>query len=256
MEPWAIAVLSFVALIAALFGVVTGGNSLLTVPVMLSFGMEPRRAIATNMFAVTFLALSGTVRFARAPSVRWRWDVIVPLGLLTLGTSWWGAHLVAQFSERTVRGVVAASLVAMLAVMAARPKLGEGAARKVSRMRFVVGIAVGALLGIYGGLFSGGYTTLLTILCVGLLGTSLLEAVGLTKPINFLSSAIASAEFARLGLIDLRVGLPMAAAMTLGAWVGAHFAATHGHRWVRAVFLAGLALLAVKLLYDVVRASV
>jgi uncharacterized membrane protein YfcA len=250
MEPWAIAVLSAVAFVAALIGVVTGGNSLLTVPVMLSLGMEPRRAIATNMFAVTFLALSASVRFARAKAVRARWDVIVPLGVLTLFTSWWGAHLVSSLPERAVRGIVAGSLVIMVVVMAARPRLGEHGAHEVSGARFGAGITIGAVLGIYGGLFSGGYTTLLTFTCIGLLGTSLVEAVGLTKPVNFVSSAIASLEFARLGLIDYRVGVPMAAAMTVGAWVGAHLAVTRGQGWVRAVFLSGVALLAAKLLWD------
>ncbi len=251
MEPWALAVLVGVAFVAALIGVVTGGNSLLVVPVMLSLGMEPRRAVATNMFAVTFLALSGGVRFARSP-VRARWDVIVPLGVLTLATSWWGAHLVSSLPERSVRGVVAGSMAAMIVFFVAHPRLGEAAARTVSRARFVVGIALGAVLGVYGGLFSGGYTTLLTFTCVALCGVSLLEAVGLTKTVNFLSSAIASVEFARLGLIEYRVALPMAAAMTAGAWLGAA-AATRWQRIVRPVFLAGVALLALKLLVDAVR---
>jgi uncharacterized protein len=253
LAPWAIGVMCAVAFVAALIGVVTGGNSLLTVPVLLSLGMEPRRAIASNMFAVTFLALSGGVRFARSKSVRVRWDVIAPLAAVTLVTSWWGAHVVAALPERTVRAVVAGSLAAMLAVMVARPRFGDGPAAEVSRLRFAAGVLVGAALGVYGGLFSGGYTTLLTFTCVGLMGASLVEAVGLTKAVNFVSSAIASLEFARVGLIDYRVALPMAAFATAGAWLGAHVAATRGHRFIRAVFLAGVAALGLKLLVDVAR---
>jgi uncharacterized membrane protein YfcA len=37
--------------------VITGSTSLITVPVLLDFGMEPRAALATNMFALTFLSL-------------------------------------------------------------------------------------------------------------------------------------------------------------------------------------------------------
>jgi di/tricarboxylate transporter len=48
-------------LVAAFFftagiSVVTGGTSLLTVPVMLSFGVDPRVAVATNMVALIFLS--------------------------------------------------------------------------------------------------------------------------------------------------------------------------------------------------------
>jgi uncharacterized protein len=60
----------FLCLIATFFftaaiSVVTGGTSLLTVPVMLSFGFEPHVAVATNMLALIFLSLGGTLPFLR-----------------------------------------------------------------------------------------------------------------------------------------------------------------------------------------------
>ena len=53
VEVIALIVIFFVT---SVVGVVTGGNSLITVPVMLSFGIEPCTAVATNMFALTFLS--------------------------------------------------------------------------------------------------------------------------------------------------------------------------------------------------------
>jgi hypothetical protein len=200
------------------------------------------------MFACTFLALSGALRFARRDAPRLRWDVIAPLALLTLGSSWWGARLAVSLDQRLLRAIVAGSLVAVGAVVALRPALGESPARAVSRLRFAIGIAVGGALGVYGGLFSGGYTTLLTIACVALCGTGLLEAVALTKLVNFVSSGIASVEFARQGVIDWPLAVAMAAAMAAGAWAGAHLALKRGFRWVRAVFLVTVAGLAAKLL--------
>jgi uncharacterized membrane protein YfcA len=246
-----IAILSLVALAAAVVGVVTGGNSLVTVPVMLSLGMSPRVAVGTNMFAVTFLALSGAVRFARNQRVRW--DVTWPLVAITLVTSYIGARLLASLSERGVQIAVAASLGTMVVVMLANPRFGEAGARVVSRRRAALGYLVAAVLGVYGGFYSGGYTTLLTFAVVGLLGTSLVEAVGLTKVVNFASSAIACVAFARAGLIDLRVAAPMSVAMIVGAWAGASLATRFGHRYVRALFLGSLLLLGVKLVLDLLR---
>jgi uncharacterized membrane protein YfcA len=48
----------------AAISVVTGGTSLLTVPVMLSFGFEPHVAVATNMLALIFLSLGGTLPYS------------------------------------------------------------------------------------------------------------------------------------------------------------------------------------------------
>ena len=61
-------VYELVALIVIFFltsviGVVTGSNSLITVPAMLAFGIEPRVALATNMFGLMFMSLGGMLPF-------------------------------------------------------------------------------------------------------------------------------------------------------------------------------------------------
>jgi uncharacterized membrane protein YfcA len=45
--------------------VITGSTSLITVPVMFQFGIEPRTAVATNMFALVFLSIGGSLPFLR-----------------------------------------------------------------------------------------------------------------------------------------------------------------------------------------------
>jgi uncharacterized membrane protein YfcA len=40
--------------------VVTGSTSLITVPVMFQFDIDPRTAVATNMFALTFMSVGGS----------------------------------------------------------------------------------------------------------------------------------------------------------------------------------------------------
>jgi uncharacterized membrane protein YfcA len=49
------------------------------------------------------------------------------------------------------------------------------------------------------------------------------------------------------GLVDLRVGVPLAAANLVGGWLGAHAALKGGDRFVRLLFLLTVAALAVKL---------
>src|SRR5205823_4941541 len=106
-------------------------------------------------------------------------------------------------------------------------------ATKPSRLRLGVGFVVALVLGIYGGLFSGGYTTLMTALVVATMGVSLMEAVALTKPVNTVSCSAASLVFWLGGLIDLRVGVPLAIANFIGGWLGANIAVQAGERVVR-----------------------
>ena len=54
-----------VFLFTAFISVVTGGTSLITVPVMMQLGVEPHVAVATNMLTPVFLSLGGTVPFLK-----------------------------------------------------------------------------------------------------------------------------------------------------------------------------------------------
>jgi uncharacterized membrane protein YfcA len=51
--------------ITSAVGVVTGSNSLITVPVMFQFGIDPKVAVATNMFGLTFMNVGATIPFVR-----------------------------------------------------------------------------------------------------------------------------------------------------------------------------------------------
>ena len=87
----------------------------------------------------------------------------------------------------------------------------------------------------------------MTVLCTVCFSLTMMESVAVTKPVNLLSCAAACAVFFAGGLIDLRVGLPLAAANLAGGWVGAHAALKGGDRFVRVLFMLTVAGLAIKL---------
>ena len=106
------------------------------------------------------------------------------------------------------------------------------------------------LLGIYGGLFSGGYVTILTAVCVGIYGMRYSEAVASTKLINVFSSGIATIVFMWQGLVDYKLGLILGITMFVGAYAGAHFVTKLNDVWLRRIFLTTVIILAMKTLYD------
>jgi hypothetical protein len=226
-------------------GAITGGNSLVNVPLMIMVGMSPRQAIATNMFAVTFMTLSATERFARAGMLKNRLRLLVPLGAITLFTSALGALIAVKLPEPVVKVVVGVSMAALVVFMALHRGAAPPAATPGRRLAGYLGTT---LLGVYGGFFSGGYTTLMTVLCVLCFSLTMMESVAITKPVNLLSCVAASLVFAAGGLVDLRVGLPLAGANLLGGWLGVHVALKGGDRFVRLLFLLTVAALAAKLL--------
>jgi len=243
MSTSQIVLLTLMMLVTGTVGAITGGNSLINVPLMITVGMSPRQAVATNMFAVTFMTISATMRFARAGMLRGR--LLLPLGIITVFTSAVGALIAVKLPETTVKIVVGISMAALVLFIALHRKAEPP---PPTPRRRLVGYIVATVLGIYGGLFSGGYTTLMTVLCTVCFSLTMMESVAVTKPINLVSCAAASVVFFAGGIIDLRIGLPLAAANLAGGWLGAHAALKGGDKFVRILFLGTVALLAVKLI--------
>ena len=250
MSATQIAVLTAAMLVTAAIGAITGGNSLINVPLMIMVGMSSRAAVATNMFAVLFMTVSSTVRFAREKLISFK--LALPLCAITAVSSAIGAELAVKLPEPIVKTIVGVSMGLLVAFMTLRPG-STARSQSVPPTAAVAGFVLTFLLGIYGGLFSGGYTTLMTFLGVACFGLRMLESVALMKPVNLVSCAAACLIFYSAGLIDFRVGIPLAAANLVGGYLGARLAVRSSERLVRLLFLATVAGLALKLLaYDVV----
>jgi uncharacterized protein len=93
--------------------VVTGSTSLITVPVMLQFDIDPRPALATNMFALTFMSVGGSLPFLRSRDVHLkRLPALIPLTLLG---SLVGALLLLLIPKRSVPLIISSAIIAVAA---------------------------------------------------------------------------------------------------------------------------------------------
>src|SRR5438270_139397 len=148
-----IALLTVVMIVTGAIGAITGGNSLINVPLMIMVGMSSRQAVATNMFAVLFMTASATVRFARDKLISGRF--VLPLCLLTAVSSAFGAELAVKLPEPVVKTIVGVSMALLVLFMAAKPQ-ASARATSISPPAAALGFVLTFVLGIYGGLFSGG----------------------------------------------------------------------------------------------------
>lgn len=238
--------LIFLFFVTSVVGVVTGSNSLITVPVMFQFGIDPKIAVATNMFGLTFMSIGATIPFIRSGTINTK--KLSPLIILTLIGSAIGALLVGYITTQSVKLLVSVAMVAVVIFTFVKRERKEPADEK--RALPIVGYTAAFLLAIYGGLYSGGYITVLTPVLVAFLGMSYGESIGSTKFINFFSSLVATAIFMWQGLVDYRLGAILAVTMFIGAYVGALFTVKLNEIWLKRIFLATVLLLAAKLLYD------
>ena len=243
-------ILTIVFFFTSVVGVVTGSNSLVTVPVMFQFGIDEKVAVATNMFGLTFMAIGGTIPFLRQGSIDAR--KLSPLIFVTLIGSAIGAVLVGLITNQAIKVIVSLAMIAIVIFTLVRRDRGDGdpAVDGLKVSWFVLLLTF--VLAIYGGLYSGGYVTVLTAVLVAFGGLTYSGSIAATKLINVFSSGIATLLFMWQGLVDYKLGIILAIAMFAGAFVGAHYATKLNELWLRRIFLATVFLLAIKTLSDLI----
>ncbi len=228
---------------ASIISVISGSTSLITVPTMLVFGVEPHTAIATNMFGLTLMSLGGTLPFIGKGVIdtqRLPWLV----GLTLVG-SIVGALLVLVIPARSIQWIIpiAMAVVAILSLIKRDAGLVP-AAGEPSQLAVFWGYAATLILGVYGGFFSGGYVTLLTAAYVILFRMTFIQAIATTKLINIFSSMIATFIFANQGIVNYELGWLLGLAMFVGGVIGGRLSLKLSNLWLQRIYLTVIAILA------------
>lgn len=236
--------------LTSIIGVVTGSNSLITVPVMFQFDIRADHAVATNMFGLTFMNVGATIPFLRQGIIDKK--KVTPLVGITLVASALGALLVLLITPANIKLLVSVAMIAVTIFTLLKRDAGVAQIAEVSTRATVLTYILTFALGIYGGLYSGGYVTMLTAVYVAFFGMTFTESVASTKLINIFSSAIATLIFMWQGLVDYKLGFILAVTMFAGAYIGAHTVTKLSDLWLKRIFIGAVLILAGKTLLDFV----
>jgi hypothetical protein len=247
IELWQLPLLFATGLVAGFVDSVAGGGGLITLPALLSCGLDPRHALGTNKFQASFGSGCATWHYARAGTVDLN-DCRRSFALSALGAGL-GTLVVQQLDPTLLRRAIPVLLSVVAIYVLLRPALG--AADRQPRMKrgafdllFVFGI------GFYDGFFGPGSGTFWTMAFVLALGFNLTRATGYTKVVNFASNLTSLAFFLCAGQVFFAAGLAMGVGQLLGARLGARMVVKRGTQFIRPVFITMVLALTAKLLYD------
>jgi len=223
--------------IGASLGVLGGGGTILTLPLLLALGVEAKQAIASSLAVVSATACVAAARHSRAGNVDWR-----AAGLFGPATAV-GGFVAGQAAGRIPAETLLLVFTALMIVAGVSMLLRRPAAVSPSAARPVAlalqGAAIGALTGLVGA--GGGF---LFVPAFALLaGMPMARAIG-TSLVVIAASALA-ALVGHLSHVALRldVVVPLTAAAIAGAWLGARFAGRASETLLRRGF--GFFILAV-----------
>jgi uncharacterized membrane protein YfcA len=214
---------------------IAGGGGLLTVPVLLNFGLPPADALGTNKLQAVFGSASATWHYGRAGLIDFR-NAATGVVFTAIGAAL-GALMVQRFRPDFLRVIIPFLLIAIAAYFLFRPRLGDADARlrmKSAPFHFMFGLP----LGFYDGFFGPGTGSFWAMAYVLLLGFNLKKATAHTKLMNFTSNAAALLMFAVGGKVHLLAGLTMGAGELLGTRLGAKMVIRRGTRFIRPIFIA------------------
>ncbi len=156
--------------VGILLGLLGGGGSILTVPLLVYvLGVEPRTAIAMSLVVVGLTSASGAFFHARAGRVRWRTGFVFGAG--GMAGAFLGGRLNPHLSPDTLlvlfAGVMVAAALAMLRRKDAEPAAPGPQPPGLSTPRVLAqGAAVGGLSGLVGA--GGGFLIVPALMLVGL----------------------------------------------------------------------------------------
>lgn len=226
---------------------IAGGGGLLTLPVLLSLGFEPRYALGTNKLQATCGSGSAAWYYAKAGAVPWK-DCVRGFVLTVIGAAA-GTLVVQRIQPDVLKRMLPVLLTAVAVYVLLKPALGDQEhPARMGRRQFDV--LFGLSLGFYDGFLGPGAGTFWTMAFVLALGFNLVRATAYTKVMNFGSNLASVVFFLATGEVYFAAGLTMGLGQLLGAKVGSGMVMTKGTKLIRPIFLTMVLLLTAKLIYD------
>lgn len=218
--------LIFLALtIGLLLGLLGGGGSILTVPVLVYLvGLEPKSAIATSLMVVGVTSLVAMIHHARARRVCWKTGFV--FGLAGMLGAYGGGRVAAYLPGHLILLLFAVVMLGTALAMM-RGRRGGGAEASVSGLRICPvylpvlvilsdGLLVGAVTGLVG--VGGGFVIVPALNLLG--GLPMHAAVGTSLLVIAMQSFAALAGYSSHVAIDPHLVGIVTGAAVVGALLG------------------------------------
>jgi Predicted permeases len=245
LDPLVLLALMGVGMFAGFVDAIAGGGGMITVPALLSAGVPPVAALATNKMQSVVGTGMAVVTYWRRGFVQL--PALVPAIALTFAGSLTGALLVSSVDTSLLSVAVPVALIAIALYFLFAPRLSD--ADRAARLPFAAFVPVmGFLVGFYDGVFGPGTGSFFTIGFVLLFGLGLTRATGSTKVLNFVSNLAALVVFIPAGHVVWPIAVVMALGQVIGGYLGARTGIRYGARIIRPLVVVVSIALALRLL--------
>ena len=239
--------LFFVAVLAGFIDSIAGGGGLITIPALLSAGISPVQALATNKLQSVGGSFSATLYFIRRRVIDLKAQRFAIFMTFIGAVS--GAMLVQFINPELLKQALPVLTIAIGLYFLLTPSIGA----KDSKQRlgyYTFGVIIGGGIGFYDGVFGPGTGSFFALGYVMLLGYNLSKATAHAKLLNFTSNFGSLLFFILGGQVIWTIGLVMLCGQFIGARLGAGLVLTKGQKLIRPMLVIISFLMSIKLIHD------
>ncbi len=231
---------------------VAGGGGLITLPAYLMAGIPAHLAMGTNKVVNGTGTALASFKYFRGGKILLRPAVISGCGAL-LGAAI-GTRIALLIPENILKIMMLVALPCAAVLLMLKKDFGrdgDAPARAYTPQQEMTRAAfIGLGLGCYDGLIGPGTGTFMIMAFTMALSMDLLTASGCAKLANLCSNVASAVLFIISGEVWWLLALPAAACNMLGAYCGARYAMKGGSKRVRGMIFVVLALLFLKMGYE------
>ena len=229
---------------------VAGGGGIISVPTYLIAGLPAHLALGTNKLSSCIGTSVSAGRFIKGGYVDWKLGV--PSIVLALAGAHLGTRLQLALDERYLKWLLLVVLPIVAVVVLRQRTFPEERGEMPETRRAAIVLAASLIVGAYDGFYGPGTGTFLILIYCNFAKMDLRTASGNVKLVNLASNIGALVTSFLSGKVFIVLGLIGAVASIAGHYIGSGMAIKNGAKIVKPVILVVLALLAVKVITELV----
>ena len=225
---------------AGFVNTLAGSGSLITLPLLIFLGLPATIANGTNRVAILLQNVVAVKSFHNRGLLDTRSALLLAVPVAAGAVV--GAAVAVDLDEAMMRRAIGVMMLAMLALLIARPSRWIEGRPESARLPLVGRWAILFAIGLYGGFVQAGVGILLLTALAWITGKDVVRANALKLLVILCLTAIALSVFVVNGQVWWGIGLVLAAGNMAGAWFAARVSVRRGAAFVRLVLVAVVAI--------------
>ncbi|PKQ65039.1 integrase [Labilibaculum filiforme] len=232
--------------VAGFLNVVAGGGSLITLPLLIFLGLPPTIANGTNRIAILAQNSFAIAKFNQKGVSSYPYSIY--LGISALIGSTLGALLVVDLDEVLFKRILSVVMVVVAILILFNSKAsGLEKAEKMEFKNQFWGVVSFFFIGIYGGFLHAGIGFIIILALTKINGFSLVKTNSIKVTVAFVYTIAAVGVFIYKDAINWQYALVLSVGNAFGGYLGSVFSVKRGDKWIKAILLVTIVVLAIKL---------